>query len=304
MQSPSPQAERPQPAPYPIRGESDQEGRDKLERGSLLNRFAEVTDRPDHQIDVARAAMLLAAAEYPRLNVERELFAFQRIAGDISSKLLDDDDPLYCVNVISERLFDDMGFRGDVDNYYDPRNSYLNQVLERRAGIPITLAVVYMEVGRRLKVPLLGIGMPGHFLIRHREIEDLYIDAFSGGILLSEDECMDILRDRTHGDLRWNPELLRPVSNREIVARMIRNLKAIYMTDQDFVRALTVSEFALALDPHSAMDRRDRGIVHYQLGHSAEAMDDLIYYLDFAPNGPDAEGVRALVAELRSFLDD
>ena len=275
-----------------------------MQRNNPLIRFAQVTDKPDHEIDVARAAMLLAAAEYPQLDVESELFAFQRLAAAISNKLLDDDDPLYCLNVISELLFDDMGFRGDADNYYDPRNSYLNQVLERRAGIPITLAVVYMEVGRRLKVPLLGIGMPGHFLIRHREIENLYIDAFGGGILLSEDECRDILADRVHGELQWNPDLLRPVSNREIVARMIRNLKAIYMTEQDFVRALTVSEFALALDPHSAMDRRDRGIVHYQLGHSAEALDDLTYYLDFAPNGPDAEGVHALVAELRSFLDD
>ena len=271
---------------------------------SVLSQFAEVTDRPDYQIDVARAAMLLAAAEYPQLNVERELFAFQRLAGAISSKFLDDNDPLYCVNVISEHLFDDMGFRGDADNYYDPRNSYLNQVLERRAGIPITLAVVYMEVGRRLKVPLLGIGMPGHFLVRHREIENLYIDAFSGGILLSEEECRDIVGELAHGDIAWSPNLLKPVSNREIIARMIRNLKAIYMADEDFVRALTVSEFALALDPHSAMDRRDRGIVHYQLGHSAEALDDLVYYLDLAPSGPDVEGVHALVAELRSFLDD
>ena len=275
-----------------------------MERRTLLTQFAELTDRPDRQIDVARAAMLLAAAEYPRLNIERELFAFQRLAGAVSSKFLDDDDPLYCLNTLSEHLFDDMGFRGDPDNYYDPRNSYLNQVLERRVGIPITLAVIYMEVGRRLKVPLLGIGMPGHFLVRHRDIENLYIDAFGGGILLSEDECRRMLADRVHGDLHWTPDLLRPVSNREIIARMIRNLKAIYMTDQDFVRALTVSEFAIALDPHSAMDRRDRGIVHYQLGHSAEALDDLSYYLHLAPNGPDAEGVHALVAELRSFLDD
>ncbi len=275
-----------------------------MERYSLLNQFAEVTDRPDYEVDVARAAMLLAATEYPRLNVERELFAFQRLAGAISSKFLEDDDPLYCVNTISEHLFDVVGFKGDADNYYDPRNSYLNQVIERRTGIPITLAVVYMEVGRRLKVPLLGIGMPGHFLVRHREIENLYIDTFSGGILLSEEECRDILRDRTRGGLDWNRDLLKPVSNREIIARMIRNLKAIYMADQDFVRALTISEFALALDPHSAMDRRDRGIVHYQLGHSAEALDDLVYYLDLSPNGPDVEGVHALVAELRSFLDD
>ena len=269
-----------------------------------MRQFAEIMGRPDYKIDVARAAMLLAAAEYPKLNVERELFAFQRLAGAISSKFLDDNDPLYCVNVISEYLFDEVGFKGDADNYYDPRNSYLNEALGRRSGIPITLAVIYMEVGRRLKVPLLGIGMPGHFLVRHREIENLYVDTFHGGILISEDECRQIFTDRTQGAIEWNRDALRPVSNREIVARIIRNLKGIYMSDEDFVRALTVSEFALALDPHSARDRRDRGIVHYQLGHSAEALDDLDYYLHLAPNNPDSEGVSAMVAELRSFLDD
>lgn len=278
------------------------EGRVNLNR--LLKQFSEATDRPDYQVDVARAAMLLAASEYPDLDVDKELFAFQRFAGDISSALLDDDDPLYVVNTLSEYLFDKVGFRGDDDNYYDPRNSYLNEALKRRVGIPITLAIIYMEVGRRLKVPLYGVGMPGHFLVRHREVDDLFIDPFHGGILLSENECRELVAERVGPGLRWERSMLDPVSNQEIVARVIRNLKAIYMRDEDFVRALTISEFALRLEPHSAMNRRDRGIVHYQLGHSAEAMEDLVYYLDFAPNGPDAEGVHALVAELSAFLDD
>ena len=276
----------------------------ELDRARLLKRFSEATDRPDHQIDVARAAMLIAATEYPRINVDGELFTFQRIAGSISSKFLDDDDPLYSMNTLSEALFDDIGFRGNADNYYDPRNSYLNEVLRRRAGIPITLAVVYMEVGRRLRVPLLGVGMPGHFLVRHAEIDNLFVDPFHGGILLSADECRQMLEDLAEGPFRWDDRLLAPISNRQILARIIRNLKAIYMYDDDYVRALEMSDFALALEPHSAENRRDRGIVQYQLGHSAEALDDLALYLDLAPNGPDSEGVHALVAELRAFLDD
>ena len=248
--------------------------------------------------------MLIAATEYPRINVDGELFTFQRIAGSISSKFLDDDDPLYSMNTLSEALFDDIGFRGNADNYYDPRNSYLNEVLRRRAGIPITLAVVYMEVGRRLRVPLLGVGMPGHFLVRHAEIDNLFVDPFHGGILLSADECRQMLEDLAEGPFRWDDRLLAPISNRQILARIIRNLKAIYMYDDDYVRALEMSDFALALEPHSAENRRDRGIVQYQLGHSAEALDDLALYLDLAPNGPDSEGVHALVAELRAFLDD
>ncbi len=275
-----------------------------MDRISLLNQFSEVTDRRDSEIDVARAAMLLAASEYPDLSVERELFMFQRLAGDISSRLLDDDDPLYCMNTLSEHLFDDIGFKGNEDSYYDPRNSYLNDVLSRRTGIPITLAVVYMEVGRRLKIPLVGIGMPGHFLVRHREVRDLFVDPFHGGILLSEDECKERLVERMPDSFTWDPNMLKPVANREIIARMIRNLKAIYMHAEDYVRALDVADFALALEPNSAPNRRDRGIVHYQLGHSAEALDDLSFYLGLAPNGPDVEGVHALVAELRTFLDD
>ena len=275
-----------------------------LDRADLLKKFSEVTDRPDYEIDVARAALLLSASEYPDISVDRELFTFQRIAGSISSKLLDDDDPLYCMNTLSEALFDEGGFRGNDENYYDPRNSYLNQVMARRVGIPITLAVVYMEVGRRLKVPLLGVGMPGHFLVRHLEIDNLFVDPFNGGYLLSTDECRKLLEDRMQGPVDWDNSLLKPVSNREIVARIIRNLKAIYMHDEDYVRALDVAEFAIALEPHSATNYRDRGVVHYQLGHSAEALDDLTHYLDLVPNGADAEGVHAIVAELRSFLED
>ena len=276
----------------------------ELDRARLLKSFLELTDRPDHLIEVARAAMLLAASEYPRINVDGELFTFQRLAGSISSKFLDGDDPLYAMNTLSEALFDDVGFHGNTEDYYDPRNSYLNQVLQRRTGIPVTLAVVYMEVGRRLKVPLLGVGMPGHFLVRHAEIDNLFVDPFHGGYLLSADECREMLEARAEGPFKWDDSLLEPVSNRQILARIIRNLKAIYMYDEDYVRALVVSDFALALEPHSAENRRDRGIIQYQLGHSAEALDDLVYYLDLVPNGPDSEGVHALVAELRTFLDD
>ena len=272
-------------------------------RSGLLDQFASLVDRPDADIDLARAALHVAMLEYPDLNVERELFALQRLAGDVSSKLLDDDDPLYCVNTLSEYLFDELGFRGDEENFADPRNSHLNQVLERRVGIPITLSLVYMEVGRRLKAPLLGIGMPGRFLVRHAEIEDLFVDPFAGGILLSGDECRRMVEGFMPDGFQWSASLLAPVSNRQILSRMVRNLKAIYLDGEDYVRALEVSDFAIALEPDSIYNRRDRGIVHYQLGHSAEALDDLVYYLDLAPDGSESEGLYALVAELREFLD-
>ena len=113
--------------------------------------------------------------------------ALQRLAGDISSRLLENDDPLFCMNILSQHLFDDLGYKGNSDDYNNPRNSYLNRVLERKQGIPITLALVYVEVGRRLSIPLVGVGLPGHFLVRHREFDGLFVDPFNRGILLSED---------------------------------------------------------------------------------------------------------------------
>ena len=275
-----------------------------VDRAEIFERFANLVDRPDADIDLARAALHVAMLEYPHMDVEGELAALRRIAGDLSDRMPDGGDPLYSVNTLSEYLFDELGFSGDEENYYDPRNSHLNQVLERRVGIPITLSLVYMEVGRLLNTPLVGIGMPGRFLVRHAEIDDLFVDPFHGGILLSETECRGILEGYMPEEFRWHPALLEPVSNRDILARMVRNLKAIYMDDEDYVRALEVSEFALALDPDSIYDRRDRGIIHYQLGHSAEALDDLDYYLAVAPADSAIEGIHALAAELRMFLDD
>ena len=275
-----------------------------MDRIIPLRRFTSLVYMSGHRVDVARAALYVAKSEYPSLSIEHELFTFQRLAGEVSSKLIEDDDPLYCMNTLSEYLFDELEFKGNHENYYDPKNSYLNDVLKRRMGIPITLALVYMEVGRRLKIPLVGIGMPGHFLVRHRDVEDIYVDPFHGGILLSSDECRQLLDERAGGAFQWERTLLEPVSNREMLARIIRNLKAVYMDREDYVRALDIANFALALDPNSAHNRRDRGIAHYRLGHSAEALDDLAYYLDRVPNNWDSEGLHALVAELRAFLDD
>lgn len=275
-----------------------------MDKGYILKNFEDIAVVADHDVDLARSALMIAASEYPDLNIERELFTLQRLAGDVSSKLMEEDEPLFAMNTLSEHLFDDLGFKGNNEDYYDPRNSYLNEVVSRKLGIPITLSLVYIEVGRRLRIPLVGVGMPGHFLVRHREIDDLFVDPFNGGILLSAKECEKRLRDSVGGPLEWDPGFLAPVSNREFLSRILRNLKAVYLQRQDQVRALTMIEFSLAIDPDSTLDRRDRGIIHYQLGNSAEALDDLQFYLEYAPHGHDTEGVHQLVSELRDFLDD
>lgn len=210
----------------------------------LLEQFAQTV----HQgIPLAEAALLIARSEYPELNSNTYLSKLDALAFELSPVLGSEKDPLYCTNILSQFLFDDLGFRGNERDYYNPRNSYLSDALDRRTGIPITLSLVYIEVGARLGIPLLGIGMPGHFLVRHRDVADLYIDPFHGGILLSEKECEQRLHDVTGYSGPWSSVYLQPVSNREFIARMLGNLQQIYLNRQDMERARKVHEFLAVL---------------------------------------------------------
>ncbi len=207
------------------------------------------------EIDLAQMALLIAAAEYPDLDVKEELRALDSLAAGASRSLGQERDPLARANALSEYLFDEVGFRGNREDYYDPRNSFLNEVLSRRLGIPITLSLVYIEVGKRLGVPLVGVGMPGHFLVRISSgQEDLVIDPFHRGILLSEQECAQRLQEIAGAAVPWDRSYLAPVSNRELIERILLNLRAIYVGRQDQPRALRAAEWLLTLQSQSPLD--------------------------------------------------
>ena len=247
---------------------------------------------------MALCAMLIAATAYPHLDIGYELGLLDSLASVASRRRGNERDPLPSVNLLSEYLFDEVGFRGSLEDYYDPRNSFLNDVLARRLGIPISLSLVYLEVGKRLGMSLSGVGMPGHLLVAHEDIEGLFIDPFHGGVLLSERECADRLRQVTQSHVPWDRKYLSPISNREFVARMLRNLKAIYLEQQDRSRTLEILDWLVTLQPDASHERRDRGLVNYHLGNYAEALEDLRSYLESEPQGRDAETIRGLVSRL------
>ena len=266
-----------------------------------LDEFTRMSASAD-DIDMARAALLIAAAEYPQLEVEAELSSLDSMAAVATSRIGDDRDALHCLNALSGYIFDELGFRGNREEYYDPRNSFLNDVLSRRLGIPITLSLVYMEVGKRLGVPLLGIGMPGHFLVRHRDVDDWFVDAFNGGILLSIEECAQRFGEVANSPVDWDPQYLAPVSNRDLIARMIRNLIAAYAVRGDHGRSLTMFDWALALQPGSAPELRDRGLTALRLGHHDEALSDLRTYLASGGSAPDMPQIQELVERIMRHL--
>ena len=269
---------------------------------NAIEHFHRLAHLPEAEIDLGRAALLIAAVEYPALDVEQQLRLLDSLAAAASRRIGDNPDPLTAVNRLSEYLFDEVGFHGNQEEYYDPRNSFLNDVLARRTGIPIALSLVCIEVGRRLDIPLLAIGMPGHLLLRHRDVEDWYIDPFFGGILLSPGETEQRLQDIAQGTVPWDPQYLTPLGNREFIARMLRNLKAIYLNQRDYTRALPLLDRLVIIQPEAKQEIRDRGVVHYRLRHLQEALDDLQSYLAATAPAEDTASVERLMEQVRRAM--
>ena len=197
---------------------------------------------------------------------------------------------------LNQYLFEDEGFVGNRERYDDPRNSYLNEVLDRRTGIPITLALLYMEIARRAGVHVEGVNFPGHFLLRCParrglpQTDDLIIDAFHGGALLSEDACRELRRHTGAGDpadaAGGDAPLLVHATKPQILARMLLNLKRLYVHMHSFPQALDVTELLRAVDPSAISELRDRGLLAYHLKDFSSALRDLQAYLQLTGSTP------------------
>jgi regulator of sirC expression with transglutaminase-like and TPR domain len=262
-------------------------------------RLTELVARPDAQIDLATGALLIAAEEYPQLRDAPYLRRLDVLAERVRDRLGPENAPVLVLDQLCRVLFEEEGFRGNAEAYYDPRNSFLNDVLDRRLGIPITLGIVALEVGWRVGLPLSGINFPGHFLLRYEgEVARLLIDPFDGGRVRWEDEGQELL-DRVYGGMvRMRPEFLKPATRSDILARVLTNLKGIYLNARDDARALAAVDRILLMRPGAAVERRDRGLLLARIGRTSEAVADLERYLDFSPAAPDAPRVRSLIEEL------
>jgi regulator of sirC expression with transglutaminase-like and TPR domain len=252
-------------------------------------RFAGLVSRPETAIDLAEAALVIAQEEYPKLEVAHYLSCLDGMGAEVRARVGSVEDPHRLIAALGDYLFREQGFHGNSDDYYDPRNSFLNDVLDRRIGIPITLSAVYMEVGRRLGLRLHGVGMPGHFLVKYVGAdEEILIDPFNGGALLSHADCQRILDRIYQGKVAFEPRFLAAVGTRQILSRMLNNLKATYFKKQDFAKALSVVERLLIIEPGSATEVRDRGLLLSQLRRYPEATADLERYLKLAPGAEDS----------------
>jgi regulator of sirC expression with transglutaminase-like and TPR domain len=261
-------------------------------------------DRDEHEIPVARAALTLARMEYPDLDPEEYLKRLDWYAARVAQMLPELPETPQVIAALNYVLFTEEQLCGNREDYYDPRNSFLNDVLDRKLGIPITLAVIYMEVGQRLGFPLFGVGLPGHFLLKHYDVEgdETLIDPFHQGDILSRADCERRLEEIYAGQMPFQPEFLHTVTRRQILTRMLNNLRQIYTARRDFKRALVVVDLVLAIHPRSAEDMKQRAMLRYSLGQLRGAAEDLETYIRMAPDASDADEMRQTALSLRQRL--
>jgi regulator of sirC expression with transglutaminase-like and TPR domain len=265
---------------------------------NLQSRMAEVAADLERALnasgaELGPAALTIARIEYPALDIQRYLDRLDEMGARASQRLegatLSSSDTIATLN---EYLYEEEGFGGNRDQYDDPRNSFLNEVLDRRTGIPITLAVVYLEVARRAGLSITGVNFPGHFLLRAPgglAGDDLIIDPFHGGALLSEFDCRQLLRNHVGDEAAFDRSLLAPATRHDIVVRMLVNLKRLYVRMRSFPQARFVSTLLLTADPSAVHELRDRGLLAYHLEDFASALRDLEEYLRLSPGHPTEE---------------
>ncbi len=257
-------------------------------------RFRDLAKLPDEEIDLGRAALLMATMQYPDLDVENGLARLDGLASAVRERMGEATGDFKQLEAMTRYLYGELGFRGNHDEYYDPRNSFLNDVLERRLGIPISLAVLLIEVGKRAGIPLFGIGLPGHFLVRHARHVELLMDPFDKGRIVTRAECVEIL-SRIPDQVAFEPAMLKPVGPRQMLVRMHNNLRAIYLHNGQIAEAIRVFDRLMQLEPAVAQHRRDRGVLRLRV-EDPEGVSDIEQYLEESPDAPERSKLETLLA--------
>ena len=262
--------------------------------------FAEIVQAGGEDFALDRAALLIAAEEYDELSIDSYVEKLDRLAERVASRLHGDAGPHETLTRMRVVLVEEDGFSGNTEEYYDPRNSFLNEVLDRRLGIPIALSTVYMEVGRRIGFCLRGVGFPGHFLIKHcAGSEEIVVDPFHQGRIVADDDLQAQLDKSFGGRVRHESKLLDAITSREVLFRMLSNLKSIYVRSRDAARALAAVERMLVLSPDNSREHRDRGVLLAQTGRPLEALAVLANYRELEPDAEDADSVDSLMEQLK-----
>jgi len=261
--------------------------------------FRQAVDPEETRIDLGKAALTIAVSDYPNLDIATYLCRIDALATTAAGRLGSAADVYRSIATLNFVLFQEHGFCGNRDDYFDPKNSFMNEVLDRKTGIPISLSVLYIEVAKRIGLSLGGVGFPGHFLVKYGgDEEEIVIDPFNRGEILSRQHLETMLHRLYGAQIAFDPSLLEPISKKQILRRMLNNLKIIYLKQNDLIKGLSIVDRLILLDPASGQDIRDRGLIYLQLECFRQALEDLESYLRLTPHAEDAQAIRRQVAAL------
>ena len=269
-------------------------------RGDTVE-FAQQVRLPDQQIELGRAALGIAAAFNPGLDVDAYLHELDLMSEALGHRAASSSEPAGVLQAIIRYLFDELRFRGNKGDYEDPRNSYLNEVIDRRLGIPITLSVLFLELGRHFGLALDGVGYPGHFLVRWTDAAGriIFLDPFHQGRTVPEEALLESLAAGGMAVER-SKSLLAAITKRQILTRMLHNLKAVFAGRELNDRALLASDLVLIMSPWDLDERRDHGLIAHAAGRRDVAVADLEAYLSFRSDARDAPRVERQLAQIRA----
>jgi regulator of sirC expression with transglutaminase-like and TPR domain len=247
---------------------------------TIDNEFSQLASLADDRIDLAHGALLIAKAAYPDLNESIYLERLDRMASRVKLDMTANTESEDIITELNYILFEQEKFRGNRENYYDPDNSFLNRVIDRKTGIPITLSLIYIEVAGRLGLDVRGIGLPGHFITAlYHAAGKIYIDPFNRGEIRTVDECLEIVRANkgktVTSDLHW----LQPIGRKELLARMLRNLKLIYARQDNDVMLFKTIHWILTLQPEAPAELSARAMLYEAMGNPKQAVKDWQRYI-------------------------
>lgn len=250
---------------------------------------------------VEKCLKLAQLLEYPKLDVQLYIDKINEIAKSLKILLSDVKNPTYLISMLNEHLFTTLGFHADTDDYYDPKNNFLNEVLDKKSGIPITLSIIYVEVARRIGLDLRICGFPSHVVVKYGE--EMILDPFGGGRLLDVEDLEEILYRNFGEEIEFSPEFLDELPEDKVLIRIIRNLKNSYAQSYAYQKALQCVNMILHSEPDSPDEIRDKGILLDRLLNKKEALGYLNKYLEIAPEAPDADFVLELIRDIREKIN-
>ena len=269
----------------------------------IRQRFHEMMQRPEAEIDLARTALLVAAENDPALDVDTEMARLETWARELGRRIEPEWNNLQRLARLRTFMYEELGFKGDVRGYYSPANSMLHSVMTRRLGIPLTLSIVFMEIGWRIGVPFEGVGFPGHFLVRLTgEPGDLLLDPYDHGASVHEEDCRRMIELTTGGTVPYDPSMIRSLGKKDMIARLLFNLKVACLKAGDDRGALSAVERLLVLHPNEPPELRDRGLLLYKLDRYREARASLRAYLRARPDALDREVIERHLSALQMML--